>query len=360
MDYTLPSVNIEHFSKIEPYEGDFSTFFIYFSKTINHKKPIVFDKLSQFFKIKELREDKFLKKAVEVFFRNGGERLYIWFYRVEKRGFRVTKFKKELERECDRLNDVEVLVAINLYNEEIYNKIFSTQRVIRIQKIINEYSKKAHKISITDINEDFKEEYFDIIGSTIFFYPWIISNNNIKLPPSIYASALFSDKAKNEKYFESIANIALFEVNGLEFDFNRDKLKYLSKNRINPVIFMPHRGVMFWGVKTFGENQDTINELRVMKYIKREIIKISQIYVFEPNSFELEMQIVTMINSFLERLEKIGAVETFIVESLTKNEDRVNGKIVINIEVAFSIPIEFINIKLTKIDREGVESLISL
>ena len=360
MDYGLPNISIEHFTKSVPYDGDFATLFVVFSKTINQEKSIILNKVSEFNRIKELRDDKFLQKAVEVFFRNGGERLYLFFYFVEKIGFRLNKFKKKLSRECDRLNDVEVVVAINLYSPEIYNKIFLIQRVLRIQREINSYCKKAHKISISDINEDFKEEYLDLITNTIIYYPWIVDYKGSLLPPSIYASAMFSKMAKDNKYFESIANKVLYGAEDVTFRFDRERLSSLVKNRINPVIFMPHRGVMFWGVKTLGEIQDTVNELRVMKFIKRKLIKISQMYVFEPNSFELEVQISTIVQSFLEGLEKIGAVESFIVERATTNKDRAKGQMVINIEVAFSIPIEFIRIRLTKMDREGMESLLSL
>ena len=360
MDYGLPNISIEYFERKEPYNGDFATLFVIFSQTINKKEPIVISKLSQFQSIKELKDDIFLQKAVEIFFRNGGERLYLLFYFVERIGFRLNKFKKRLSRECDRLNDIEVIVAINLYSPEIYNKFFLIQRVLRIQREINSYCKKANKISISDINEDFKEEYLDLLNNTIIYYPWIVENSGLSIPPSIYASAIFSKMARDEKYFESIANRVLYGATDVTFRFDREKLTSLVKNRINPVIFMPHRGVMFWGVKTLEEIQDTVNELRVMKFIKRRLIKISQIYVFEPNSFELEVQISVMVQSFLERLEKIGAIEEFLVERATTNRDRAKGQIIINIEVAFSIPIEFIKIRLTKIDREGMESLVTL
>ena len=304
MDYGLPNVNIEHFSRVEPYDGDFSTLFIIFSKTIDINKPILLTKFSQFITIKELENEKFLKKAVDVFFRNGGDRLYLLFYKLEDSGFRLINFKKILTRECDRLNDVEVISAINLYDKEIYKKVFNLQRVVRIQKSINRYCQDSHKISITDINQEFKKRDFELLGKTVIYYPWIVTRDKTTLPPSIYASALFSKMAKNEKYFESIANKNLYEADDIEILFQKQELANLVKQRVNPVINMPHRGVMFWGVKTFGENQDTVNELRVMKFIKRRLIKISQMYVFEPNSFILEMQIITIVKSFLERLEK--------------------------------------------------------
>lgn len=360
MDYTIPNINIEHFSKVKPYNGDFSTLFIYFSKEIDFSTSIIINKFSQFLAIKEIKNEPFLKRAVEVFFRNGGNRLYLFLYKVKEIGFRLTEFTKKLTRECDRLNDIEVIVAINLYSKEIYNEIFSINRIIRIQRTINEYCQSSHKISITDINQDFKDDYFDLITNTIICYPWIIDKNNKITPPSIYLSALFSKMAKENRYFESIANKSLYNAKDVQFRFNRDKLSSLTKKRINPVIFMPHRGVMFWGVKTFGEKQDTINELRVMKFIKRRLVKISQIYIFEPNSFTLELQIITVIKSFLEELEKIGAIETFIVESATDKLDREYGQITINIKIAFFTPIEFINIRLTKLDREGMEPIITI
>jgi len=353
MDYRLPSVNIKHFTRTQSYEGDFSTIFIVFSQSITFEKPILLSKKHQFETIIELEDEAFLKRAVEAFFVNGGERLYLLFIKVKSKKFSIEKFEKTLVRECDNLNDIEVISAINLFDEEVYLKLFSSKKIIEIQRTINHYCAKTHRISITDINKDFKEESLNVIGKSLLYYPWLIDNNNERLPPSIYAAALFAKNAKKNKYFESIANKHLLNTSDVELRLENDELEALIKNRINPIVFIPHRGVRFWGVKSFDENLDTINEVRVLKYIKRKLIKMSRVYLFEPSTLFLEAQIILMLKIFLEKLENIGAIQGFDVE---RNEESLieGNEIIIDISLAFFTPIEYINIKLNKLDKDAL------
>lgn len=353
MDYRLPSVNIKHFTRTHPYEGDFSTIFILFSPTMAFEKPILFTKKHQFETISELQDEIFLKRAVEAFFVNGGDRLYVLFVTVKDKDFTIDKFYQTLVQECDNLNDIEVISAINLFDEEVYLKLFSARKVIEIQRSINNYCSKTHRISITDINKDFNEANLNVMGKTLLYYPWIVDYNNKILPPSIYAAALFSKNAKDNRYFESIANKSILNTLDVEFRLDDYELEKLIQNRINPVIFIPHRGVRFWGVKSFDENLDTINEVRVLKYIKRRLIKMSRVYLFEPSTIFLEAQIILMVKVFLEKLENIGSIQGFDIQ---RNEESLieGNEIIIDISVALATPIEYINIRLNKLDKDAV------
>jgi len=356
MNYSLPNVSIKHFSKIEPYSGDFSTLFVLFSPSISFSKPIVLTKKYQLSTITQLQGNGFLQRAVDAFFANGGDRLYLLFFQVEDE-FNLLEFDDFLIKSCDRLNDIEVISAINLFDDDIYENILSMREILEVQRTINNYCEGSHRVSISDINGDFKKEYLHIIGKTILHYPWVMDSSNQKLPPSIYAAALFSKMAKEDKYFESIANKAIENVSDVEFRFDDNDLANLVKDKINPLIFMPHRGVMIWGVKSFDEKLDTVNELRVMKYIKRRLIKSTRIYLFEPNSVFLEAQILLMLKVFFDNLENIGAIEKFTV-GVDSSSMKMDNEIIINISLAFSTPIEFINIRLNKADKDGALGII--
>ncbi|MDQ7084103.1 MAG: hypothetical protein Q9M36_03870 [Sulfurovum sp.] len=358
MDYGLPNVSIKHFSKIEPYSGDFSTLFIVFLPNVPFSKPIVLTKKYEFGLIEELQDNGFLKRAIHAFFANGGDRLYLLFFEVtKKKKLNITSFHHFITQSCDSLNDIEVISAINLFSNDIYQNILSMREILSIQRTINNYCAHSHRISISDINSDFKRAYLHSIGKSVIYYPWIMDNNNESLPPSIYASALFSKMAKANKYFESIANKPILNSADVEFRFDDNQLKRFTEDKINPVIFMPHRGVMIWGIKTFDETLDSVNELRVMKYIKRRLIKSTRIYIFEPNSLFLEAQILLMLKVFFENLEKMGAIEKYNV-SIDKSSEKAENEIIININLAFSTPIEFINIRLNKADKDGALGII--
>lgn len=358
MNYGLPNVNIKHFSKIEPYSGDFSTLFVLFSPDISFSKPIVLTKKYQFGMIEELQDNEFLRRAVDAFFANGGDRLYLLFFQIEEdKQLNYLEFNDFLIKSCDRLNDIEVIVAINLFDDDIYQNMLSMRDILEIQRTINDYCDHSHRVSISDINSDFKKEYFSIIGKSVLYYPWIMDSNSKSLPPSTYAAALFSKMAKEDKYFESIANKPILNSLDVEFRLDDNELQDLVVDKINPVIFMPHRGVMIWGVKSFDEKLDSVNELRVMKYIKRRLIKSTRIYLFEPNTVFLEAQILLMLKVFFDNLEKIGAIEKYSV-SIDSASMKAENEIIINIGLAFSTPIEFINIRLNKADKDGILGVI--
>lgn len=359
MDYALPKISITHFSKMESYDGDFSTLFIVFSSNDYIQKPILLTKKHQIGTIDELTGDEFLKRSVEAYFSNGGERLYLLFYQVPQLGkFEATKFSKFLIKECDSLNDIELISAINLFDETIYNELLSLHEIVDIQRLINAYCDQSYRISISDLPNNDTKEHLDIIGKSIIYYPWILDSYDLPLPPSIYAAALFSKMAKSNKYFESIANKELINTKDVNEVLDDIALDELVDDNINPVLFIPHRGVRIWGVRTFNHSLDSVNELRVMNYIKRRLVKMSRVYLFEPNSIFLEAQIILLVKSFLEKLESIGALS---YQNVIRDDDSliVGNEIIINIHISFNTPIEYINIRLNKIDKDGLLSITS-
>ena len=356
MSRDIPNINVKYFGEIGSYDGDFSTLFILFLPQVKLMKPIALSKRYQFDLIDEIRDIDFLRRAVNAYYANGGDRLYLLFYQIDE-SFNILKFDNFLSKSCDRLNDIETISAINLYDDTIYKKLISIRDILEIQRVINDYCERSHRVSISDVDSDFKKEYLNIIGRTNIYYPWIADSKDSRLPPSIYVAALFSKIAKVDRYFESIANRPLFNCRDVDLRLDDRELMELTKEGINPLIFMPHRGIMIWGVKCFNESFDSVNELRVMKYIKRRVIKSSRVYIFEVNNPFLEAQIILMLKVFLDHLEKIGALESYNIGRDDSSMQRDN-EIVINIEIALSSPIEFINIRYYKSDKDGVVSIV--
>ncbi|MBN2824209.1 MAG: hypothetical protein JXQ76_02710 [Campylobacterales bacterium] len=356
MDYTIPNVNIEHFTeRAKMAEGDFSTLFMVLSPTILHSKPLLFAKLADFYTLENATEyPPFLKRAVEAFFQNGGTLLYLFFYPLSHQKFDLNAFEKRLIQACDTLIDVEVISAINLYSQEVYPSYLKMGEIVQIQRTINDYCYKSDRISLSDMHAQFKDEYFDILGNTVIYHPWIIDNANYLLPPSIYAAALLSRLGDESNFFKSVANRELNNTHDVEYELTHDELAYLSKNRVNPVLNIPHRGVRLWGIKTFDETMDTLNELRVMKLIKRKIKRISKMYLFEPNDMMLQEKIKFLVAILLDKLLTLGALKEYNINSPTYEEQQQSEKLVIEIMLGFSTPIEYINIRLNKVEKENI------
>lgn len=85
---------------------------------------------------------------------------------------------------------------------------------------------------------------------------------------------------------------------------NRDELCEFPKN-INPITFIPGRGILLMGQKTTSavtSALDRINVSRMTKYIKRELRKSTFAYLFEPNDKITRSEVKFTVDGFLSTL----------------------------------------------------------
>ena len=348
-------------------EKDFATLFVTFGDKDFPKDLFSLDGFAQTLEYPFLKYYDFLYGAIDLFFANKGKKLYILNYPIAESGnFNLLDFENFLSRSCDRLVDVDLLLAVDLYNEEIYKKRISQKTVVSIQRCINEYAKKSNRLSITDISEDFNYDYLDVLGESVIYYPWIKDKNSLILPPSICASALFSHFANDFKLATSIANKDILNVVDVAKNLEQVQKEELIKNRINPVVLVPHQGVRIWGVKTFDSTVDTVVELRVLKYIKRNLYRIAKVYIFESNTKSLADKLVMQVDNFLFRLWERGILagatrdESFVVSYELEDIQQDKSLLSIKIAVALVKPVEFIFIELNKVAQDGTQSTLSI
>lgn len=81
----------------------------------------------------------------------------------------------------------------------------------------------------------------------------------------------------------------------------RDNLyKYFTN--INPITFFPGRGIVVWGQKTSAVDAsalDRVNVSRLIKYVKRQLRKNTQSFVFEPNDQLTRDNLKAVVDGFL-------------------------------------------------------------
>lgn len=368
MSSNIPGVFIKHNKSIsQVLDEDFATLFLTFND-INFTNPlIVLKDYSQANKYKFIKKDIFLYKAIEVFFANKGNKLYILNYPIKsKKSFDILEFENFINRSCDTLMDLEVVVGLDLYSSNIYNEILGQKYIVSIQRVINNYCTKTNRLSITDIPNDFNSKYLDIFGETIIYSPWIRDKSSILLPPSVYVGAMLSKFADQDKLAASVANKEIFNAIDLESNLTKDEKSILLENRINPIILVPHQGVRIWGTKAFDSKVDTTSELRIMKYIKRNLYRIGKAYVFEPNDNNLKDKILMQVENFLYNLWEKGGLagkvkdHAYHINGETTITDANDKILTINIAVALVKPIEFIYIELNKVAQDGTQSTLSI
>lgn len=93
---------------------------------------------------------------------------------------------------------------------------------------------------------------------------------------------------------------ARFEETHLNLGQRNDMYKYFTN--INPIVFIPGRGIIVMGQKTSAPDAsalDRINVSRLIKYIKRQLRKNTLSFVFEPNDQLTRDNIKAVVENFL-------------------------------------------------------------
>ena len=183
---------------------------------------------------------------------------------------------------------------------------------------------------------------------------------------SLVASAMMAKLAKDGLFFHSIANKKIESLDTLNTQLSKKDLDLLYKESINPIIYVHAEGVKIWAVNAFTSRFKTINELRVMKYIKRTLKSLLQEDLFEINSNNLSNKLFSKVNLFLYNLWKIGALagdnknEAYVVETIANDTKSSDNALVFSIGVSLAKPLEFINIKIERIQKDGMVENISI
>ena len=137
----------------------------------------------------------------------------------------------------------------------------------------------------------------------------------------------------------------------------------LYSNKVNPIAFIPNRGLVVFGQKTLSpvaSALDRINVARLIVYLRYQLDLIAKPFLFEPNDRITRDQVVDTFNRFMEDLVSKRALFDFLVVCDESNNtpariDR--NELYIDIAIQPVKAIEFIYIPL-RIKNTG-ESLTS-
>jgi len=364
-NYILPGVYIEEGVQEKRIDlNTFSTLFLSFeidAEDIEGTQKIIhLQSLSDISRYESLKEELFITKTIYIYFENGGKNLYLMPQPSSREVLLDSEhYQQFLENRIDSLIDIETILAIDIFDEDIIK--LTDKEKQKIQNRISRYCKKTNRLSLMDLPFDKSPlDYSKEMDSTIVFYPWMVDKKAELVPPSIYASSLLSKLASEKKVFHSLANIKIKSAIDSNLIVNRDYASKLYSNDINPIIYVQNDGYKIWGIKTLSDDIYDINTLRVFFLIKRALYLISKEYIFEPHNHILEEKIVRKVKNFLFELWKSGALkgaseeEAFII--------KVNNSPELSISIAISIakPLEFIVIHLNRTTSSDLQSTLNI
>jgi hypothetical protein len=165
------------------------------------------------------------------------------------------------------------------------------------------------------------------------YYPWGLSTNvdgnEIMVPPSTVAlrSIAYSDSISypwlapagfTRGLVTNASSVGYLDEAG-EFKsamLNQGQRDLLYQNRINPIAYMPNRGLVVWGQKT-RHNLDTaldrINVARLINYLRYNLDNLSKPFLFEPNDQQTRDSVRTVFERFLGDLVGLRGLYDYVV-----------------------------------------------
>ena len=221
-------------------------------------------------------------------------------------------------------------------------------------------------------------------GFAALYYPWLKvrepllpdalpppTPRTIMIPPSGHMAGIYARTDQERGVHKAPANTEVRGVLGLEQVLSNGQHGPLNLIGINVLrIFPGSAQVIVWGARTTVDPANTdwiyVNVRRLMLFLEESIeesLKFSA--VFEPNNLALWEKLKRILNEFLERVWRDGALfgakpeQAFRVridEALNPASTRALGRLYIEISVAAVRPAEFIIVRIG-LSRDGASEV---
>lgn len=165
------------------------------------------------------------------------------------------------------------------------------------------------------------------------YYPWGLSTNvdgnEIMVPPSTIAlrTLAYNDSVSYQwmapagytrGLVTNASSVGYLDEEG-EFKaamLNQGQRDILYSNKINPIAYIPNRGLVMYGQKTrhnLESSLDRINVARLINYLRYNLDNLSKPFLFEPNDFQTRDAVRTSFERFLANLVGLRGLYDFIV-----------------------------------------------
>jgi hypothetical protein len=178
------------------------------------------------------------------------------------------------------------------------------------------------------------------------FFPWVqirdtLSGRLLPVPPSVAALGTFgTSQARTELWFAPAGFVRGGLSNGAAgIPVTGVKMRLTSKNRddlysanINPIATFPNEGIVVFGQKTLQITPsalDRINVRRLMIFVKKEVSRIANSILFEPNVQATWDRFTGAVEPFLADVKARFGLTDFrvVLDSSTTTDDLVDRNI---------------------------------
>ena len=198
-----------------------------------------------------------------------------------------------------------------------------------------------------------------------FFAPWLRLPSTspmgegglLPCPPSGHICGAIAAAERAHGIHRAGANIALGYAEGVMLEFNDVENGMLNPIGINAIRTIAGRGTRPWGTRSLSADPEWqfLTARRLVDAIEKSMERALQWMVFEPNSLMTRHAVATTSRTFLAALWRDGilagakADHAYTVKCDLENnpdESRATGRLIVDIGVAPTTPLEFIFFRL--------------
>jgi len=326
---------------------------------------------------------RYLPHAIEGFFQNGGQRVYVTRVAVEDKDFCADQKKL---RGTDQVKSASDEAIIGEDSEEPNERtgLCALKNIDQIsiiaipngttQKIQNAMIEHCESmkdrfavldpIKGSDLNEVQKQRSLYDSKYAALYYPWIdikhpLSGKIMSVPPSGHICGIYARSDAERGVHKAPANEIIKGAVDLAEKISKNQQDILNPLGINCLREFEGRGIRVWGARTISSdpNWKYVSIRRLLLYLEESIEKGTQWVVFQPNDETLWARVRQTVNQFLTAVWKDGALmgtspeEAFFVkcDRTTMTQDDIdNRRLIVLIGVAPIRPAEFIIFRIAQ------------
>ena len=220
-----------------------------------------------------------------------------------------------------------------------------------------------------DVSYDSAEGLISASPYAALYYPWALATNldgsNIFVPPSVMAlnTYAYNDQTAypwfapagfNRGLVSNALSVGYLDSNAnyVPVVLNQGQRDVLYTNKINPIAYIPNRGLVIWGQITLDPIDSELNRVNVSRltnYLNYSLDNLAKPYMFEPNDHQTWMAVTASFNNFMNNLIGLRGLYDFSVvcDASNNTPSRIAQKqLWIDVAVQPEIDIEFIYIPL--------------
>ena len=165
------------------------------------------------------------------------------------------------------------------------------------------------------------------------WYPWGITSNldgnKVVVPPSLVAltTIAYSDTVSypwfppagfNRGLVSVVDSVGYLDAYGdyIPVTLNQGQRDVIYSNHINPIAYMPGRGLVVWGQITLDPETSALNRINVVRlvnYLAYNLDNLAKPFLFELNDDTTRANVLAVFNSYLQNLVSQRALYDFAV-----------------------------------------------